>query len=110
MKKVIITLLVLFSMTMAYGQEKKATDKGKDRVTVTFLTSIDCDHCVEKVMKNIAYEKGVKDIKCDLETTKVSITYLEKKNNPDKLKKALEKIGFTAKLVKDDKKEEGKKE
>lgn len=108
MKKLSIMLFVLFSVTLAYGQEKTDKDKGKEKVTVTFLTSIDCEHCVEKVMKNIAYEKGVKDIKCDLETKKVSVTYLKKKNSPEKLRKALEKIGFTAELVKDNKEEEKK--
>lgn len=101
MKTLTFIFLTLFSVTTATAQ--------KEKVTVKFLTSIDCEHCVETVMKNIAFEKGVKDIKCDLETKRVDITYRKDKNDVKSLKRALEKLGFTAEQIKDDEKKKKKK-
>ncbi len=95
MRNLLITVLLLSVPLILTAQ-----DKNKGNETVKFITSIDCENCVNKVMKNIPYEKGVKDVKCDLETKEVAITYQKNRNNPDQLKKAIEKLGFTAKLEK----------
>lgn len=103
---IIITslLLFLFSSVSLSGQEKNK----KEIATVSFETSIDCDHCVSMIMKNIPFEKGVKDVKCDLSTKVVTIQYQKDKNKPEQLKRALEKLGYTAKEVKE--KEDGTEE
>lgn len=95
MRNLIITVLLLSVPFMLTAQNKNTGNE-----TVKFITSIDCENCVNKVMKNIPYEKGVKDVKCDLETKEVVITYQKNRNNPDQLKKAIEKLGFTAKQAK----------
>jgi len=51
-------------------------------------------------MKNIPFEKGVKDVKCDLPTKVVTISYNPEKTKPETLKRALEKLGYTAREVK----------
>ena len=98
-RNIIITtvLLILFSSLSLSGQEKNK----KELATVKFETSIDCDHCVSTIMKNIPFEKGVKDVKCDLTTKEVTIQFQKDKNKPEQLKKSLEKLGFTAKEVKE---------
>jgi copper chaperone CopZ len=50
-------------------------------------------------MTNLPHEKGVKDVKCDLSTKEVTVTYQKEKNDSEELKKAIEKLGFTAKNV-----------
>jgi mercuric ion binding protein len=75
-----------------------AQDKTKSTETVIFKTSIDCENCINKVMSNLPYEKGIKDVRCDLDTKEVTVTYQKGKNNPDEIKKAIEKLGYTAKL------------
>ncbi len=106
--RLITTVLVLlFTVTSLTAQEKK----NKDLTTVSFITSIDCENCVNTIMKNIPYEKGVKDVECNLETGAVTIQYQKEKNNNSTLKRAIEKLGYTAKEVTDkDKKGEQKKE
>jgi len=76
-----------------------AQDKDKTTETVKYKTSIECNNCVNKVMTNLPQEKGIKDVKCDLTTKEVAVTYQKDKNNPDQIKKAIEKLGFTAKVV-----------
>ncbi|MEZ4996559.1 MAG: heavy metal-associated domain-containing protein [Bacteroidales bacterium] len=36
---------------------------------------MDCESCVNTIMKNIPFEKGVKDVKCDLTTKEVTVQY-----------------------------------
>jgi len=47
-------------------------------------------------MKNIAFEKGVKDLVCDLKTKTVTVTYDTRKTDLETLLKAFEKIGKPA--------------
>ena len=47
-------------------------------------------------MKNIAFEKGVKDIVCDLDTKTVTVTFDADKTNTEALLKAFDKIGKPA--------------
>jgi mercuric ion binding protein len=98
-RNLIITavLFFLFSSVSLSGQEKNK----KELATVKFETSIDCDHCVSTIMKNVPFEKGIKDVKCDLTTKEVTIQYQKGKNNPEQLKRSIEKLGFTAKEVKE---------
>ena len=93
------TLLFLFSALTLSAQDKK----GKELATVRFETSIDCENCVNTIMKNIPYEKGVKDVKCDIPTKEVTIQYQDDKTKPETLKRSLEKLGYTAKEIKDKK-------
>lgn len=103
-KSLLITaaLLFIFSSLTLSAQEKNK----KNLSTVRFETSIDCENCVSTVMKNIPFEKGVKDVKCDLETREVTVQYQKDKTSPETLKRSIEKLGFTAKEVTEKKKEE----
>ncbi|MBN2632211.1 MAG: heavy-metal-associated domain-containing protein [Bacteroidales bacterium] len=76
-----------------------AQEKGKKTETVKFSTSIDCDNCVNKIMTNLPQDKGIKDVRCDLGSKEVTVTYDTKKNNPATIKRSIEKLGFTAKQV-----------
>lgn len=98
-RNIIITaaLFFLFSSLSLSGQEKN----NKELATVRFETSIDCEHCVNTIMKNVPFEKGVKDVKCDLTTKEVTIQYQKDKNKPEQLKRSIEKLGYTAKEVKE---------
>ena len=94
-KFLIITLLAIFPVSII------AQDKTKNVETIKFSTSIDCATCVNKIMTNLPQEKGIKDVNCDLKTKEVSVAYLKDKNNPDEIQKSIEKLGFTAKQVKE---------
>jgi copper chaperone CopZ len=92
----ILSLLVIIAAipTLLIGQHKtKAVE------TVKFTTSIDCQDCVNKIMTNLPQEKGIKDVKCDLKTKEVTVSYNKEKNNPAEIRKSIEKLGYTAKQV-----------
>ena len=63
-----------------------------NKQTVVLSCDIHCQGCCDKIMKNIAYEKGVKDLQCDLKTKTVAVTYDANKTDVPTLLKAFEKI------------------
>ena len=101
-----IRLITLLLLACAIAMPMQAQDK-KKKEEVTFLVSMTCGNCQKKIEKSIAYEKGVSDLFVDLEKKTVTIQYNPKKTNPDKLKKAIEDLGFQVFLKE---KEETKKE
>jgi copper chaperone CopZ len=94
LQKLFITILFAAVPFILSAQEKAKTTE-----TVKYKTSIECNNCVNKVMTNLPQEKGIKDVKCDIKTQEVTVTYQKDKNNPEQIKKSIEKLGFTAKVV-----------
>jgi len=94
MKRILLIMLcmvVAFPVAFAQNAKKNPTE------TVTFLVKdMDCANCVKKVEKNIAYVRGVTDLKCDLPTKTVNVTYRTDRTDEKKLVAAFKKIGFAA--------------
>lgn len=68
-------------------------------VHVVFATSIHCANCGRKVQENLSFEKGVKDLKVDVPSKLVTVTFNPAKTDTVKLKKALKKLGYDAVVV-----------
>ena len=75
--------------------EKQKPSKKKGEVKeVVFLVHLHCENCVKKVQENIAFEKGVKDLKVSLEDQTVALKYDAAKTSEATLKAAIEKLGY----------------
>ena len=68
---------------------------------VVFVTNLNCEHCKKKIEENVSFEKGVKDMKTDVEKKTVTIVYDAKKTSTVKLIDAMGKLGYKAELIKD---------
>lgn len=68
-------------------------------VQVVFVSNIHCANCGRKVQDNIAFEKGVKDLKVDVEGKTITVVFNPAKTDTLKLKKAINKLGYTADVV-----------
>lgn len=84
MKKILFILMALMVSTMTFAKANKQT--------VVFDVNLHCQGCCDKVMKNIAYEKGVKDLRCDLEKKQVVVVFDADKTSVEQLQKAFEAI------------------
>ncbi|HCC71879.1 MAG TPA: hypothetical protein DEQ09_12125 [Bacteroidales bacterium] len=93
----VFILGISISSVYAQDQDKKKTEK------VIYKTSIDCDDCVNTIMSSIPLEKGIKNVKCDLETKKVMVEYRTNKTDKSKVKRMIEKLGYTAEEVTEEK-------
>ena len=91
--------LLLMAGTAAFAQDKKQK-KHADIQEVTFVTTIDCKNCVKKVEANLPYEKGIKDMKVNLDDRTVWIKYDAAKTDKEKLAAAINKLGYEAEEVK----------
>lgn len=87
-----VSVLLIATSFSVFSQEKKKDDKQK----VTFDVSMTCENCKKRIEKNIAYEKGVTDMKVDLPSKTVMVEFKENKTDTVKLKQAFEKLGYEA--------------
>lgn len=105
LKPVIIVLaaLVAFSAPAAFAStsdfavaaaDKKPEKKAAEIKAAHFHVHLHCENCVKKVQENIAFEKGVKDLKVSLEDQTVDIKYDAAKTSEAKLKAAIETLGY----------------
>ena len=86
-KNLLLIAMLMFSIvTFAKGEKE----------TVVYNVAMHCNKCVNKIQQNIAFEKGVTDIKCDLEKRTVAVEYRTDKTNSEKIKEGFKKIGFEA--------------
>ena len=92
MKRLAIFLLALLPIVGIVAAKQ-------DKQGVVLSCDLHCQGCCDKIMKNIAYEKGVKDIVCDLKKKTVTVTYDANKTDIQTLLKAFEKIGKPAKVL-----------
>jgi len=87
-KLLVIIVMALFVMnTYAEDKQKKVTE-------VTYKVEMDCQSCVNKITKNIPFEKGVKDLNVDFEGQTVTVKYREDKTTKENLVKAFNKLEF----------------
>jgi copper chaperone CopZ len=94
MKKIVLMCLALAMGAGVATAAKPAA--GKKIVTTVFVTDIDCEHCVKKIMNNVpSLGRGVEEVEVDLATKEVKVTYDASKNNEAQLVK-----GFASLKVK----------
>ncbi len=91
MRKYLLSLFVALCSVTLFAAKA-------DKQVVVLSCDLHCQGCCDKIMKNIAFEKGVKDIVCDLKTKTVTVTYDANKTDVPTLLKAFDKIGKPAKV------------
>ena len=96
MKKLVSICLALVLCAGAFAAPASAK-KEKKTVTTVFVTDIDCEHCVKKIMNNVpSLGKGIKDVKVDLPKKEVTVIYDASKNNDENIVKGFATIKVKA--------------
>ena len=90
--KLVLMLAMLLSVSVAAQAQ---TEKKK---TVTFNVEMHCMSCQQKIERNLAYEKGVLDLKANYKESTVIVTFNPARTDEKKLAAALKKLGFEATL------------
>ena len=96
MKKIIMFCLMAvigFGVSDAMAQKKQV-----DLKTTVFQTDVDCENCAKKIDNSIPYQKGVKEVKVDVSTQTVTVTYDTSKTNDEALLKAFKKVKVNAEV------------
>jgi copper chaperone CopZ len=68
--------------------------------TTVFLTDVDRETCAKKIDNSLPFQKGVKEVKVDVPTRKVTVTFDTTKTNEEALIKAFKKIKINAEVKK----------
>lgn len=90
MKKILALLcLVLMSTCVIFAAKSS-------RETVVFNVDLHCQGCVNKIEKNIAFEQGVKDLVCDLNSKTVTVVFDPQKTSVEKLQEAFRRLNKPA--------------
>lgn len=96
MKRLIIFLMALLPMAYMLSTAEAKPNKQK----VVLYVHLHCEDCCNKILKNIPFDKelknGVKDLVFDLEAQTVTVTYDANKTDVPALQKAFAKIGKPA--------------
>lgn len=79
-----------------FAQNKKEKKNNKEQVV--FDVSMTCENCKKRIEKNIAFEKGVKDMKVDLPAKTVMLEFNPSQTDVEKLQKALVDLGYEASI------------
>ena len=96
MKRIIIFLMAVMPMAFCLSTAEAKPNKQK----VVLYVHLHCQDCCDKILKNIPFDKklknGVKDLVFDLEAQTVTVTYDANKTDVPALQKAFAKIGKPA--------------
>ena len=89
-----INLIALFSaLLLLLGLTAWTFIEDKE---VRIKTSAICDECKERIERNLAFEKGVKEATLDLDTKVVTVKFNSKKTDVSKIKANIAKTGYDA--------------
>lgn len=96
MKRIIILLMAILPMAFVLCTAEAKPNKQQ----VVLYVHLHCQDCCDKILKNIPFDKelknGVKDLVFDLEAQTVTVTYDANKTDVPTLQKAFAKIGKPA--------------
>ncbi|MDR2926759.1 MAG: heavy-metal-associated domain-containing protein [Cytophagaceae bacterium] len=98
--KTVRMMMAAVALMLATGVVSAQNKKGKAKEEqAVFSVNMHCHDCEQKIKKNIPYEKGVKNLTTNLEKQLVTVSYQPNKTDKAKLKKSIEKLGYTCKEV-----------
>lgn len=100
-------LFLILALVAFIAVPSKAQKADKTSQTCTFSVNMDCQNCVDKITKQLSFEKGVRDLNISLENGTVAVTFRPDKTDKEHLESSIKKLGYEVKEVK---KEEEKKE
>ena len=89
MKKVFVLSAMMLTAVVGVAKDIKT-------VVVTTVPKMHCASCENKIKGNLRFEKGVKQIECDIPKQTVTITFDAEKTNAQKLIQSFGKFGYKA--------------
>lgn len=98
MKTIFRTLVAVFTL-LILSQGSVIAAKKKEVKEIKIKTTAVCGMCEDRLEHNMKFEKGVTAVDLDLPSQVMTISYRTNKTNPDKLRKAISKIGYDADTI-----------
>ncbi len=97
MKRIFAAIVMItMAFTLAFAAEKKDAKAESNVATVVYTVAMHCESCQARIEKNLAFEKGVKDLRVSFADKTVTVTFRTDKTDSETLRKAIEKLGYSA--------------
>ncbi|WP_128544175.1 heavy-metal-associated domain-containing protein [Larkinella soli] len=100
MKRPLFGLIAV--LLFALGFTTRAEDDKEKEVKIK--TSAVCEMCKERIERNLAFEKGIKESNLDLKSKVITVKYNPKKTDVNRIKANISKTGYDADEVTADEK------
>ena len=101
MKRTVLVCAMMLTAMVGLAKDIKT-------VVVTTQPVMHCESCEDKIKGNLRFEKGVKQIECNIDEQRVTITYDADKTKPETIIQSFEKFGYKATEIKQDKEKKQK--
>lgn len=90
MKRIFIVMVaIIFATTFNISAEQQTAP-----VTTTFTANITCQNCVNRITKALSQERGVRDLRINLATRTVAVTYRPDRITKGQVSKKISDLGF----------------
>lgn len=83
-------IIISVAITALQATAQKNTEK------IEILTSAQCEMCKNRIETAMAFEKGIISSELNLETKVLTVIYKIGKTTPDKIRIAINKVGYDA--------------
>jgi len=102
-------LAIIFSALLFLALPLNAQKKNKTETT-NYLVSLDCQHCVDVITKDLAFTKGVRDLNFSIENKTVAVTYRTDKISKKIIAEKIRNLGYEVEEIKEENIEKAKLE
>lgn len=85
-----ISLLAIIAAQPVNAQARRNAE------TIEIKSSLICGMCEDRVMKGLAFERGVTKVQVNLKEQLITVDYRPKQTSPEKIKQAITKLGHDA--------------
>ncbi|HNS17444.1 MAG TPA: heavy metal-associated domain-containing protein [Bacteroidales bacterium] len=92
--RLVISMIIIELFMMISGDLYAQKEEKNEKIIVK--TSLQCDMCKERIINDLSFEKGVKDVLVNVEEKTVTVHYNSDKTTPEKIRVAISKIGYDA--------------
>jgi periplasmic mercuric ion binding protein len=94
--KLTAVLTVTMQVFLIMANPVQAQEKPKKIETVEIKSSLICGMCEDRVIKGLAFERGVTKVDVNLKEQIITVDYRTKRTSPEKIKEAITKLGHDA--------------
>lgn len=89
-------LMIMAALLLAHGQLTADNYSESTSDTLEVKTSAVCRMCKNTIEKAVMTQRGVKSVRLDVPSKIATVVYNPEKTNPEKIRKAIAAVGYTA--------------
>lgn len=94
-----VSLAVSATVDAQPSRTPPAAPQVAEKTTVFNVEGMDCASCVKHIQKGLAKKSGIQKVIVEIDAKRVTVTYAPDKIDAEKIRKAIEELGYKAKIT-----------